>query len=415
MQKPFEVSIGLRYLRAQRRNSFISFISLVSILGIALGVAVLIIVLSVMNGFQKEVRGRFLGIVSHIEVSRYDGYLAHWQALDRRVRGDTHVIATAPYINGQALLTAQGNVQGVMVRGIEPMHEAAVTDIGRNMVQGSLLALRPGHYGIVLGARLAQQLGVRVGDKVMLVAPQGNITPAGMIPRMKQFTVEGVFRAPAFNWDASLAMIDLRDAQVLFRFDDTVSGLRLKLDNAMLAPEVKHTLQRILPANLTVADWTDMNYDYFHAVNIEKRMMTVILILIVAVAAFNLVSTLVMVVTDKQADIAILRTLGASPRSIMQIFMIQGCVSGVLGTVCGVLLGLMVCDNMAWIFTMIETISGSKLISSDVYGIDYLPTDVVFSDVALTAGIALFLALIATLYPSWQAARTQPAEALRYE
>ncbi|NWK76565.1 lipoprotein-releasing ABC transporter permease subunit [Aquitalea sp. LB_tupeE] len=415
MHWPFEVLIGLRYLRAKRRNGFISFISLISIVGIALGVAALIIVLSVMNGFQKEIRGRILSVASHVEISAFDGRLPQWQSVAKVAERDAHVQAAAPFVNGQGLFSAYGNVRGGLVRGIEPVLEDKVVDVGRHMVRGKLEALQPGSFGIVLGVELARQLNVGMGDKVTLFTPEGTVTPAGMIPRYKQFTVIGIFKVDMFEYDASLAMIHLQDAQVLSRLGNTVSGVRLKLDDPMLAPLVKANLQQALGQQDQVTDWTDTNANYFRAVQIEKRMMTIILTLIVAVAAFNLVSTLVMVVTDKQADIAILRTLGAAPSSIMKIFMIQGSVAGVSGTLAGVAGGVLVALNLDVIVPLIERVLGTKLLSSEVYMIDYLPSDVQLGDVSTITVIALLLALLATIYPSWRAARTQPAEALRYE
>jgi lipoprotein-releasing system permease protein len=403
MQWPFEVFIGLRYLRAKRRNSFISFISLVSVLGIALGVAALIIVLSVMNGFQKEIRGRILGVASHIEISDQQARVSDWQSLSRQLLKQPRVVAAAPFISAQGLLSVSGTVRGAMVRGVDPEYENRVVEIGRHMVAGQLAALRPGGFGILIGDELARQLGVSLGDKVTLITPEGNITPAGMMPRLKQFTVVGIFRMDMYEVDSSFAMVDLRDAQVLFRMGDDVSGVRLKLDDVMAAPEVKAALQTQLRSDATVSDWTDMNANYFRAVQIEKRMMTIILTLIVAVAAFNLVSTLVMVVTDKQADIAILRTLGAAPGSVMSIFMIQGAVAGVLGTCSGVLGGVLVAWNLDPIVGVIEAVIGSKILSPQVYMIGSITV------------ISLLLAFTATIYPSWRAARTQPAEALRYE
>ncbi|WP_046167279.1 lipoprotein-releasing ABC transporter permease subunit [Chromobacterium vaccinii] len=411
---PFEAFIGLRYLRAKRRNGFISFISLISIVGIALGVAALIIVLSVMNGFQKEIRGRILSVASHLEVSGYDGRLAGWRDAQAMLVKQPHVQAAAPFVSSQGLFVAYGNVRGGLVRGIEPALENKVVDVGRHMVSGKLEDLKPGSFGMTLGVELARQLGVGVGDKVTLMTPQGNITPAGMVPRSKQFTVVGIFKVDMFEFDASLAMVNLRDAQVLERMGDSVSGVRLRLDDPMLAPQLKAELRPRLP-QLLVTDWTDTNANYFRAVQIEKRMMTIILTLIVAVAAFNLVSTLVMVVTDKQADIAILRTLGASPGSIMKIFVIQGAVAGVLGTLAGVASGVAIALNLDVIVPVIERIIGTKILSSDVYMIDYLPSDVQWGDVSTITIISLLLALFATLYPSWRASRTQPAEALRYE
>lgn len=415
MSFPYEVFIGLRYLRARRRNGFISFISLMSVLGIALGVAALIVVLSVMNGFQQEIRGRMLSVVSHLEIGSYDGQIAGWQPLQAQLRQQPHVVAAAPYVNAQGLLSSRGNVRGALVRGIDPAAEQTVVALGKEMLRGKLTDLEPGSYRIVLGVELARQLGVEVGDKVTLITPQGNVTPAGMMPRLKQFTVAGVFKAGMFEYDSSLAMISLRDAQVLFRLGQDVSGIRLKLDDTMLAPQVKAALQPQLAANLVATDWTDMNANYFRAVQIEKRMMFIILTLIVAVAAFNLVSTLVMVVTDKQADIAILRTLGASPASIMKIFMIQGSIAGVLGTVAGVAGGLLLAYNLGAVLSAVESLIGAKLLSSDVYMIDYLPTDIQLGDVSTIGLISLALALLATIYPSWRAARVRPAEALRYE
>ena len=415
MHLNFEAFIGLRYLRARRRNGFISFISLLSVIGIALGVAALIVVLSVMNGFQQEIRGRMLAVVSHLEVSSYDGRLPDWQPLQQSLAQQPHVVAAAPYVNAQGLLSSGGNVRGALVRGIDPARERRVVSLGNEMLRGKLESLQPGGFNIVLGVELARALGVEVGDKVTLITPQGNVTPAGMMPRLKQFTVSGIFKAGMFEYDASLAMISLRDAQVLFRLGKDVSGVRLKLDDAMLAPQLKADLAGKLAANQVASDWTDMNSNYFRAVQIEKRMMFIILTLIVAVAAFNLVSTLVMVVTDKQADIAILRTLGASPASIMKIFVIQGSVAGVLGTVAGVAGGLLLAFNLGSVQHAIEQIIGARLLSSEVYLIDFLPVDVQPGDVGTIAVISLLLSLLATLYPSWRAARTQPAEALRYE
>lgn len=415
MHLNFEAFIGLRYLRARRRNGFISFISLLSVIGIALGVAALIVVLSVMNGFQQEIRGRMLAVVSHLEVSSYDGRLPDWQPLQQALAKQPHVVAAAPYVNAQGLLSSGGNVRGALVRGIDPASERRVVTLGDEMLRGKLESLQPGSFNIVLGVELARALAVEVGDKVTLITPQGNVTPAGMMPRLKQFTVSGIFKAGMFEYDASLAMIPLRDAQVLFRLGHDVSGVRLKLDDAMLAPQLKAELAGKLAANQVASDWTDMNSNYFRAVQIEKRMMFIILTLIVAVAAFNLVSTLVMVVTDKQADIAILRTLGASPASIMKIFVIQGSVAGVLGTVAGVAGGLLLAFNLGSVQHAIEQIIGARLLSSEVYLIDFLPVDVQVTDVGTIAVISLLLSLLATLYPSWRAARTRPAEALRYE
>ncbi|MFC3532975.1 lipoprotein-releasing ABC transporter permease subunit [Vogesella facilis] len=415
MSLRYEAFIGLRYLRARRRNGFISFISLLSVIGIALGVAALIVVLSVMNGFQQEIRGRMLSVVSHLEVSSYDGRIAGWQPLLGTLAQQPHVLAAAPYVSAQGLLSSGGNVRGAMLRGIEPAAEGRVVTLGKEMLRGKLESLEPGSFRIVLGVELARALGVEVGDKVTLITPQGSVTPAGMMPRLKQFTVSGVFKAGMFEYDASLAMISLRDAQVLFRLGQDVSGVRLKLDDAMLAPQLKAELAGKLAANQVASDWTDMNANYFRAVQIEKRMMFIILTLIVAVAAFNLVSTLVMVVTDKQADIAILRTLGASPASIMKIFVIQGSVAGVMGTIAGVAGGLLLAFNLGSVQHAIEQIIGARLLSSEVYMIDFLPVDVQPADVTTIAVISLLLSLLATLYPSWRAARTRPAEALRYE
>ena len=415
MLNGFEVFIGLRYTRAKRRNHFISFISLISMLGIALGVAALIVVLSVMNGFQSELRSRILGVASHIEICQYDGALSDWPALAARVRGNPHVLASAPYVSGQGLLAYDQSVQGVSVRGIVPQLEDGVADIDRHMQRGHLSDLQPGEWGIVIGSDLARALGVQPGDKVTLITPQGQVTPAGMIPRLKQFRVVGIFHIGMYEYDAGLALIDMQDAQKLFRTGDRVSGLRLRLDDLYRAPQVAQELDRSLQGRYFIRDWTEAHSNFFRAVQMEKHVMFIILLLIVAVAAFNIVSTLVMVVTDKQADIAILRTLGASPASIQLIFMLQGALIGVVGTLAGLAAGIGLALNISWIVPLIEHTFGVQFLSSDVYQISELPSKLDPHDVMVIGVVSLLLSWLATLYPSWRAARTQPAEALRYE
>ena len=413
--RPYELYIGLRYTRAKRRNHFISFISLISMLGVALGVAALIVVLSVMNGFQDELRSRILGVAAHIEISGFDNTLGDWQKVSAESLKTPEVEAAAPYVMGQGLLAYDQAVQGAVVRGIVPTLENGVTDVGRKMRVGSLSALRPGEWGIVLGAELARTLAVGLGDKVTVITPQGQITPAGMVPRLKQFTVVGIFQVGMFEYDSGLALIDLQDAQKLFRTGDHVSGVRLKLDDLYRAPAVARNLSKTLVGDYDIRDWTQSHVNFFRAVQMEKRVMFIILLLIVAVAAFNIVSTLVMVVTDKQPDIAILRTLGASPASIMKIFMVQGAIIGFIGTGLGLLSGVVLALNIGTVVPFIENIVGMKFLSADVYQISELPSKLEWSDVWVIGLVALVLSWLATLYPSWRASRTNPAEALRYE
>lgn len=413
--KPYELFIGLRYTRAKRRNHFISFISLISMLGIALGVAALIVVLSVMNGFQDELRSRILGVAAHIEISGFDNTLADWQQVAAQSRKLKEVQATAPYVVGQGLIAYDQAVQGALVRGILPDEEDSVADIGRKMRAGKLTALRPGEWGIVLGAELARSLGVQMGDKVTVITPQGQVTPAGMVPRLKQFTVVGLFQIGMYEYDSGLALIAMQDAQKLFRTGDKVSGLRLKIDDLYRAPHVSQQLTRTLTGDYYIRDWTQSHSNFFRAVQMEKRVMFVILLLIVAVAAFNIVSTLVMVVTDKQADIAILRTLGASPLSIMKIFMVQGAVIGVIGTALGLVSGVLLALNIGTVVPFIEHTFGVQFLSADVYQISELPSKLDWHDVTVIGLVSLALSWLATIYPSWRASRTNPAEALRYE
>ncbi|WP_034618720.1 lipoprotein-releasing ABC transporter permease subunit [Chitinibacter tainanensis] len=410
----YEFLIGLRYTRTKRRNGFISFISLVSMIGIALGVAALIIVLSVMNGFQEEVRNRILGMASHITISSGGSALVDWQNAAQVAQQHPQVIGTAPYVLGQGLFTNGSQVKGVLVRGIDPAQEGRVSEVTQKMVAGSADSLRAGEYSVILGWNLAQELGVTLGDKVTLITPQGQVTPAGLIPRLRQFTITGVFKADYYPYDANLALIHLQDAQRLYRTGDGVTGVRVKLDDLFAARRVAQALSQQLPT-LMVADWSQENPTYFRAVEIEKRMMFIILTLIVAVAAFNLVSTLVMVVTDKQADIAILRTLGAAPGSIMKIFLVQGAMSGFIGTFTGVVSGVLVALNIGTIVPFIERMLGVRFLSADVYLITELPSKVIPGDVISIGVISLLLSLLATLYPSWRASRVNPVEALRYE
>jgi lipoprotein-releasing system permease protein len=415
---PYELRIGLRYTRAgrraRRRNGFISFISAISMTGIALGVAALIIVLSVMNGFQKEVRDKMLSVLSHIEVASMSGALTNWQQVADLARTNREVIAAAPFINAQAMFAREDMVRGALVRGIDPALEPAVSDITKRLPAGKLTDLANGSFGVVLGYELARSLGVMVGEKVTLIAPQGNVTPAGIVPRLRQFTVVGLFESGHFEYDSSLALIHLGDAQRLFRVDGP-TGVRLRVQDMQRAPQVAAELASVLPQGLLVRDWSRQNRTWFAAVQTEKRMMFIILTLIVAVAAFNLVSTLVMTVTEKQSDIAILRTLGASPASVMLVFIVQGALIGVIGTLIGVGLGLLVANNLDVIVPAIEAVVGVQFLPKDIYFISSLPSDPRAADIVPITLISLVLALIATLYPSWRASRTRPAEALRYD
>jgi lipoprotein-releasing system permease protein len=411
----YELLVGLRYTRAKRRNHFISFISATSMAGIALGVAALIVVLSVMNGFQKELRARILGVASHVQVSGADNRLDDWQAVAKAAAGQPHVLAAAPFVNAQGMLSAGQAVRGSVVRGILPELEERVAEIGLHMRAGKLDSLRPGEFNIVLGSELARALGVVTGEKLALIAPQGLVTPAGVIPRLKQFTVSGIFEIGMFEYDSGLALVHLEDAQKLYQMGDAVSGVRLRLDDLFAARGVSRELMARLPGNLYATDWTRSHANFFRAVEIEKRVMFIILTLIVAVAAFNIISTLVMLVTDKQADIAILRTLGASPGSIVQIFMIQGALIGVIGTLSGVVLGVLVGFNVDTVVPFVENLLGFKFLAKDVYYISDLPSDVQLGDVATIGLVSLGLSFLATLYPSWRASRINPAEALRYE
>ncbi len=418
MNIPYEVRIGLRYTRAgrraRRRNGFISFISAISMSGIMLGVAALIVVLSVMNGFTKEVRDRMLAVISDIELSSYSGALADWRALAQRAQQNPQVVAAAPYVNAQAMLTRGDVVRGALIRGIDPAFEGGVSDIVKSLPAGRISNLAPGEFGIVPGIELARALGVTLGDKVTLLAPEGNVTPAGVIPRLKQFRVVGVFESGHYEFDSTLALIHIADAEKMFRVDGP-TGVRLKLKDALEAPQVAAQLASVLGPDALVRDWSRQNRTYFAAVKTEKRMMLIILTLIVAVAAFNLVSTLVMTVTEKQSDIAILRTLGASPRSVMAVFIVQGALIGVIGTLAGVGLGLLLANNLDVIVPAIEHAFGVQFLPKDIYFLNELPSDPRASDIVPIAIISLVLSLVATLYPSWRAARTRPAEALRYD
>ena len=417
MQIPYELALGWRYTRAgraTRRNGFISFISGVSMLGIALGVAALIIVLSVMNGFQKEVRDRMLSVVAHIEIFAPGGEAMldpdHTMA---EARSNPQVIGAAPFVAAQALLARGEDMKGALVRGIDPAHEGEVTELAAANAQ-AVAQLLPGEFRVVLGVELARALGVGAGDVVTLIAPSGQVTPAGVVPRLKQMTVAGTFDSGHYEYDSALVLLHHQDAERIFRLEGP-TGIRLKLKDLHQARAVAHQLAASLSGDLLIRDWTQQNKTWFAAVELEKRMMFIILTLIVAVAAFNLVSTLVMTVTDKRADIAILRTLGASPRSIMGIFVVQGAMVGVIGTLSGLLLGLAIAVNIDVIVPALESLLQANFLPKDIYLISKMPSDPQSSDILPIAIISLVLSFLATLYPSWRASRVNPAEALRYE
>jgi len=413
--QPYELFIGLRYTRSRQRSRFISFISLISIVAIALGITVLITVLSVMNGFQREIRTRILDVAAHVQITGSDDVVGDWRAVAAVAEKNGEVAAAAPYVSQQALLMNGSAVRGAFVRGVAPEYEDRVEEISQHMLAGGLGALKPGEFGVVLGVELARALGVMVGDRVTLIAPEGQVTPAGVLPRLRRFTVVGIFRIDHYEFDSGLALIDLQDAQKLYRMGDTVSGVRLKLNDMFQSNRVVGELSRSLGYDYMVSDWTRQYGNYFRAVDIEKRMMFLIVFLIIVVAAFNIVSSLFMAVKDKQPDIAILRTLGVSPASITKIFLVQGTLVGVVGTAAGVAAGIALALNVETVVPFIENVFGFKFLAKDVYYISELPSELRAGDVALTALFSFIVCVLATIYPSWRAAKINPAEALRYE
>jgi lipoprotein-releasing system permease protein len=415
MNLPLELFIGLRYTRAKRRNHFISFISLISMLGIALGVMALIVVLSVMNGFEKELRGRILGMVSHVTVSSFDRRLKNWQSLGERLKTHESVVGAAPYIEAEAMLANLSSVSGALVRGIDPAYEDQVSKIHQHMTFGKLTDLKPGAYGIVLGTGLANTLDVVPGDRITMITPQSTASPIGFLPRLRRFEVVGLFEIGVYEYDRSTAIIHNDDASKLFRLGGDVSGLRLRLADMDDAPLIRGELRDLAGLEYWVSDWTLRHRNYFKAVKTEKTVMFIILSLIVAVAAFNIVSTLVMVVTDKQADIAILRTIGVSPMSIMWVFMVQGTLIGVVGTLLGLGSGVLIASYIDVIIPALEQFFQTQFLPTGVYPITELPSDMQQSDVIKISLLSFFVSIIATLYPALRAAKTRPAEALSYE
>jgi len=415
MIRPFELFVGLRYTRARKRSHFISFISLISIVGITLGIMALITILSVMNGFGKELRANILSVISHVTVAETGDGLHDWRALAERIK-NPHVIGRAPYIVGQGMVTRGKAVSGVMVRGILPSEEKQVSEFGSHMVEGSLDALKPGSFGIVIGSALAWKLDLSVGSQLSLLIPEGLVTPVGIMPRFKRFTVVGIFRMDMYEYDSALVLMNMDDAAKLYQMlPDQVSGLRLKLDNLDIAPQVAASIEQSLGPDYYARDWSREHGNFFRALKIEKTVMFAILLLIVIVAMFNVVSTLVVIVTEKRADIAILRTLGASPRSIMAVFLAHGSVIGIVGTLVGTVCGILLALNVETLVHGLEELLRTSFVPPDVYFISELPSDLHWSDVMMVSGASLILSLLSALYPAWRAAKVQPAEALRYE
>ncbi len=410
-----EALLACRYVWSRSGNRFISFISLISMLGIAIGVAVLIVVLSVVNGFETELRSRILSMTSHAAISGYQGGLNDWRAAGRIALEHPRVLAVAPFVEGEGMLVSGDRVSGVAIRGILPDDELSVSGIGDKMTAGRLTSLEPAGYGIVLGAALARELGVVPGDKVVLAVNQGIVTPAGIMPRVRRFEVVGIFEAGMYEYDRSTAFIHMEDAARLYRMGDEASGLRLKLDDMFQAPTVVREVARSMGGDYYVTDWTRQHRNFFRSIALSKRMLFTVLLLVIAVAAFNIISTLVMVVKDKQADIAILRTFGTSRRSIMTVFTIQGSLIGVLGILAGLALGVLIALNTETLIHWLETVLHTRFMAPDVYFITDLPAELRGSDILTVCGTAIVLCMLSTIYPAWRGARTQPAEALRYE
>ncbi|MDO8954766.1 MAG: lipoprotein-releasing ABC transporter permease subunit [Gammaproteobacteria bacterium] len=414
MFKPLALFIGLRYTRAHKRNHFISFISLVSVMGIALGVAVLITVLSVMNGFDQQIKTRILSMVPQVTVSQWGGQLQDWQGLAAQIKGQPNIVGAAPVIQGQAMMSHGGMTAFGMLQGIDPTLENQVSPIGSKVTVGSLNDLVAGQYHIILGQDLASSLGVTIGDKVTVYVPKTTMSIAGILPRLKQFTVTGIF-VTGYQYDSTYALVNIKDAGNLLIMGNNVSGLQLKLSDLFLAPQVVANLNNSLPSSYQTFSWIDENSNFFQALAMEKLMMFLILVLIIAVAAFNMLSSLVMMVTDKQSDIAILRTIGASSKTIIAIFMVQGSLTGLFGTLLGTFLGVVLSLNITALVNQIQNLFHVQFLNSSVYYINFLPSELVPSDVIHVSLVAFGLSLLATIYPAWRASKIKPAEALRYE
>lgn len=416
MRQPYELFTGLRYTRAKRRNHFISFISVASMLGIAIGVTALITVMSVMNGYEQEMRTRILGMAAHATVRSLDPQgMQDWAAVATLALKNPEVEGVAPYVSGEGMVKAGDALSGAEIRGVDPAQEPKVSDIDQHMVEGTFNSLTPGDYHIVLGAELAENLGVSVNDKIDLMIPQGNVTPAGILPRFRRFTVTGVFKVGMYEFDRGLVLVNIKDAATLYRLDNGVTGVRLRVRDLFQAPMVAHTLQHQLPESDIATDWTREHANLFEAVGTEKTVMFIILSIIILVAVFNIVSTLVMVVQDKQSDVAILRTLGATPHSIMGVFMVQGSIIGFVGTALGVIGGVALATHVETLVPMLEVLTHHQFLNPEIYYISELPSKLEARDVIRVSVLALFLGFFSTLYPAWRASKVQPAEALRYE
>jgi lipoprotein-releasing system permease protein len=413
MFKPLSLYIGLRYTAAKRRNHFISFISLTSMIGLMLGVAVLIIVLSVMNGFDRELKQRILGMVPHAVVEG-DSVLEDWRRVDQVATEHPSVVAAAPFVQGQGMVTGGGNVRGVLLNGVLPEEERSVSIIENHMIEGELADLKAGEFGIIIGKLMASALRLQVGDRLTVVMPEASITPAGVLPRLKRFTVKGIFSVGA-ELDGNYTLVHMDDAARLMRTGGKAHGVRLLVDDLFKAPQVAREVARSMDGRFFISDWTRTHGNLFQAIRMEKTMIGLLLMFIVAVAAFNIVSTLVMVVTDKKADIAILRTMGATPGRIMRIFIVQGAIIGIFGTLVGMALGVLGANNISAFISWLETVLGHQFLSADVYFISYLPSQLQWRDVMVITGAGMLMSLLATIYPAWRASRVDPAEALRYE